>query len=199
MKLLISPTSPYVRKVMVVADEGGIKDRIDLEKANTKDPNNSIPEVNPLGKIPALVLDDGTCLYDSPVIAEYFNSLSGIDLMGADRWNTLRLQALADGMMDAAYIRATEAKAPAEEFRDAVHQKLKGKITRALDTLEEEADGFGDSLTIGHIAVACALGYLDFRHAADNWRDDRPALADWYDSFSARPSMMATVPEDPRS
>lgn len=199
MKLMVSPTSPYARKVVVVADEGGLKDKIELVRVNTKDPNNPISTVNPLGKIPALERDDGTCLYDSPVIAEYLVSLSDVDLMGGDRWYTLRLQALADGMMDAAYIRATEAKAPAEDFRDAFHKKLKGKIACALDALESEADGFGDEVTVGLIAVGCALGYLDFRHASDQWRNDRPALADWYDGFSARPSMMATVPEDPQS
>jgi glutathione S-transferase len=201
MKLRYSPTSPYVRKVMVAAIELGLADGIELLPTNVWDPETDIATHNPLGKVPALVIDDGTVLYDSPVIIEYLDSIgAGAELIpapGAARWEALRRQALGDGIDDAAVLRLLEGKRPPGEKSEAWIGRQKVAVDRSLDELEREADSLGEAVTVGHIAIGCALGYLDFRFAEDNWRAERPALADWYDGFSGRRSMMETVPEDP--
>jgi glutathione S-transferase len=200
MKLLYNPASPFARKVLVVADERGLSDRLERIKVApvpTK-PDAMIAADNPLGKVPTLVLEDGSSLYDSRVIAEYLDSMAGATLFPAGRparWTALRRQALGDGIMDAAVsIRYEKALRPAERvFQDWVNGQYT-KIWRALDVLEGEAASLSQDLTIGQIAIGCALGYLDFRFAADNWRASRPALADFYAIFGARRSMLATVP-----
>ena len=201
MKLRYSATSPYVRKVMVTAIELGMADGIELLPTNVWDPATDIATHNPLGKVPALALDDGTVLYDSPVICDYLDSLSGDPKLyparGPERWTALRHQALADGIMDAAVNRLLESKRPPGEKSDAWIGRQKVVIDRALDELEREADSLDDPLTIGHIAIGCVLGYLDFRFSEDNWRAERPALADWFDGFSGRRSFVETVPADP--
>lgn len=201
MKLRYSPTSPYARKVLVVAIEVGLADDIEPVATNLADPDCDIATHNPLGKIPALLIEDGTVLYDSPVICEYLCDRAGdtgvIPPAGPARWTALRRQALADGIMDAAVARLLESRRPPGEKSDAWIGRQKVVIDRALDELEREADGFGDAVTIGQIAIGCALGYLDLRFAEDNWRAERPALADWLDTFSAKRSMTTTQPKDP--
>lgn len=201
MKLRFSPTSPYVRKVLVVAHEAGLIDRVKIVPTLVANPDADFYRVNPLGRIPALELEGGETLYDSPVICEYLDSLhDGVKLFppaGGARWTALRRQALADGVLDAAVLRRAESLRPPERRFADWDAKHQGAVIRALDALEQEADGFGSAVTIGQVTVGCALGYLDFRFAAENWRDDRPALADWYDGFSARRSMAATEPRDP--
>lgn len=202
MKLRYSPTSPYVRKVMVTAIEAGLADSIELIPTNVWNPDSDIRAHNPLGKVPALELDDGMVLFDSPVVCEYLDSQhTGSKLFpeaGTDRWTALRRQALGDGIMDAAILRLLEDKRPPGEKSEAWIGRQKVSIERALDEVEAEADSLdNDDVTIGHIAIGCALGYLDLRFADDNWRAERPALADWFDAFSARRSMMDTTPADP--
>ncbi len=201
MKLRYSPTSPYVRKVCVVASEHGLDGRIERIPTDTRDPESDLSSVNPLGKVPALILDSGEAIVDSPVICEYLDSLPGgtplIPAAGAARWTALRQQALADGILDAAILRLIETARRPEELRWPGWIELQhGKIMRTLDALETQAAALGGALTLGQIAIGCALGYLDFRFPADNWRVGRPGLAAWYEGFAKRPSMMASAPRE---
>jgi len=201
MKLYYSNTSPYVRKVMVVAHERVLIDRIETLPASATpvNHNGTLAAVNPLGKVPALVLEDGTALYDSPVIAEYLDALDGAPVLlpasGPARWAALRQQAAADGLLDASIlIRYERALRPAEKQWEAWVDGQMLKIRQTLDGLEQEAAKFGSQPTIGTITVACALAYLDFRFAEEGWRTTRPALAAFYEAFAARASMVATAP-----
>jgi glutathione S-transferase len=199
MKLRYSATSPFVRKVLVCAIELGLDKKIERQPTNPNDPASDLGKQNPLVKVPSLQLDDGSSLYDSPVICEYLDSLAGNKFHpagGQVRWTALRRQALADGIMDAGVLVRGEVLRPAGEQSPGFIAKQKAKMTQSLDSLEAEADKFGDGLDIGLIAVASALGYVDFRFAADNWRTKRPKLARWYDRFAQRPSMQATAPKD---
>jgi len=199
MKLCYSGTSPFVRKVVVSAIELGLDNRIERQPTSAWDPATKLVEINPLSKVPALITDSGEALYDSPVICEYLDSLGGNRLFpsGAARWTALRLQALADGIMDAGVSARMEAQRPAEKQSADWAARQKAAIRRALDALEAEAASLDGQLTIGQVAVGCALGYLDFRYAADEWRKGRPKLAAWYEGFAKRPSMSTTVPKDP--
>lgn len=201
MKLRYSPVSPYVRKVMITAIETGQESVIDKVPTNPWDPETDLPDDNPLGKVPALLLDDGTTLFDSPVICEYLSARVGADLVpgeGAKRWRVLRLQALADGILDAAVLRLLETRRPEEIQKPDWIERQKRVIGRGLDALEASVGEWGDELTLGQITAAAACGYLDFRFPGDEWRKGRPALTDWYEAFAQRPSMKATVPADPR-
>ncbi|MDH5187466.1 MAG: glutathione S-transferase N-terminal domain-containing protein [Rhodospirillaceae bacterium] len=201
MKLHYSPTSPYVRKVLVSAIELGISASIELLPTNVWDPSTDIANYNPLGKVPALLTEGSEILYDSPVIVDYLNSLNpNIELVppsGRTRWNALRRQALGDGILDAAILRLLEEKRPDGERSNGWIARQKATVNRALDQFETEADGFGFDINIGTITTGVALGYLDFRFAGDNWRAEHPALADWFDIFCERPSMVETIPKDP--
>ena len=200
MKLLYSPASPYVRKVMVVAHETGLNDKIEMVTVGTTPvaPDAGVAAANPLKKIPALIADDGMPLYDSPVICEYLDSLhSGPKMFpsGAARWQALCLQAAGDGMLDAALLVVYESRFREEAMRNQawVDGQL-SKIDGALDSFEAAADSFGDRVDIGTITVGCGLGYIDFRLGHRDWRASHPKLAAWYKAFSARPSMDATKP-----
>ena len=201
MKLRYSPASPFVRKVLVVAKETGLDSRIEPVATSTTDPASGLAKENPLGKVPSLRLDDGTNLYDSRVICEYLDSLHGdpklLPASGEARWTALRRQALGDGIMDAAVLRRMESRRPANEQSPAYGEAQRGKVTAALDLLEREADGLDGGIDIGAIAIGCALGYLDFRFAHEDWRQGRPKLARWFEGFARRPSMQATVLKEP--
>lgn len=205
MKLSYSPTSPYVRKVSVTAIELGLAGHIERIPTNTQDRGSGIAEHNPLGKVPALILDDGGVLYDSPVICEYLDSRhDGPKLFpaeGPERWSALRQQALGDGILDAAILRMLETVRRPEKLRWQgwiAHQTA--KVTRALDRFEAEAEAatLAGPLTIGAITAGCALGYLEFRVPETDWRDGRPKLAAWYENFAQRPAMRETVPQAPK-
>jgi len=201
MKLRFSPTSPYVRKVMITAIETGQESVIEKVATNPWDPETDLPDDNPLGKVPALVVDEGLTLFDSPVICEYLSERVGATLVpagGINRWRVLRLQALGDGILDAAVTRLLESKRPEELQKADWVERQKRTIGRAVDSLEAEVGRWGDELSLGQITVAAALGYLDFRFPGDEWRRGRHALTDWYEAFAQRPSMKATVPADPR-
>lgn len=202
MKLRYSPTSPYVRKVTVTALETGLDGRIERIETATSDPG--LAAENPLGKVPTLITDDGTALCDSPVICAYLDSLhEGAPLIPAEgpaRWQDLNLAALADGMMDASLLRMMEVRLRPEDKRsEVVTENQRQKVRRGLDLMERwAAEGrLEGAPTPGRIALGCALGYLDFRFADDDWREGRPALTRWDRDFAARPSMQATVPQDP--
>jgi glutathione S-transferase len=202
MRLHYSYASPYVRKVMVVAIETGQESDLDLtpRKVSPVAPLGEVNRDNPLGKVPCLVTDDGQALFDSRVICEYLDSRHDRPKLfpaGPARWPALRRQAQADGILDAGILARYETVLRPEERRwpDWIEGQ-KAKIARALDALEGEAEGFGDAVDIGTIAVGCALGWLDFRYAKDDWRAGRPALAAWFERFAKRPSMAATVPKE---
>jgi glutathione S-transferase len=202
MKLMYSPTSPYVRKAMVLAIERGLDRKIEkvVMTASPITENKLLDKANPLAKVPALELDNGMTLFDSPVICEYLDSKHRGDKLfpasGARRWKALRQQAIGDGILDAALLVRYEGFMRPENLRWADWAAgQKRKFIQALDLLEKEAKDLSGGLTIGHITIACALGYLDFRFGDLNWRKGRPKLAAWYDKFSRRKSMQATIPQ----
>jgi glutathione S-transferase len=198
MKLYSNAASPFARKCRVVAHELGLK----LEEIRTLPAQDeNLRRINPLGKIPALVLDDGSVLIDSPVICEYLNHAgggkffpgTGVFQNNSGRWKALGLQALGDGLADAAvaWIVLGRENPPPQANRarqmEAIHA--------TLDVLERTK--FADPPTIGEIAVACAIGYVAFRLPDLDWKTSRPGLAAWYDRISQFPSMKATAPAQP--
>ena len=201
MKLHWSPRSPFVRKVMIVAHEAGLADRLTLERtvAATTKPHPELMRDNPLSKIPTLVLDDGTVVYDSPVICEYLDRMhAGPKLFppdGAARMTALRRQALGDGFLDFLLLwRDERARAQPSDVHLASYAAKRKSTLAAID---REVDNLAASaFSIGHIALGCALGYLDFRFVAEDWRGDHPRLARWHAGFGARPSVQATEPID---
>lgn len=200
MKLFHNPASPFVRKVRVVLLETGQDGDVELVPAGGSpvDDANMPVSLNPLGKIPALARDDGPPLFDSRVICRFFDARAGAGLYPEDRlWETLTLEALADGVMDAAVLMVYEARCRPEDKRHAPWVEAQWtKVERALDALEAGwMDHLSGPLDAGQIAVGCALGYLDFRHGPRNWRNGRPALADWEAQLAGRDSMAATRPE----
>lgn len=201
LALRYSFTSPYVRKVLVLAHETGLEGRIERIVTLPWDPGTDLPKDNPLGKVPALKTPEGW-LYDSLVICEYLDSLHEgprmFPLAGPERWRALRRHALADGVLDAAVLRRLETLRQTGEQSASWIERQQGVVTRGLDTLEAEAKDFGDRLDVGIIAAAVMLGWLDFRFASEDWRRGRPALAAWYEKFSRRPSMTRTVPKEPK-
>lgn len=195
MKLHFSPTSPYVRKVLACAIARGVEGRIERVPVNPHVSPPSLLADNPLSKVPCLVTDDGLALFDSPVICEYLDSLEGGLPMfphGTARWRALKLQAIGDGILDAAVGRRGEQAKPNEAARDAWMARQQAAVARCLDLLEKEPPH--RALDIGSIAVACALGYLDFRFSAEPWRDGHPKLAAWYDEFARNRAIADTAP-----
>ena len=196
LTLRSSPASPFGRKVKISMIELGLTDKIEIVVADTTNPTDPLRKQNPLGKIPTLVLEDGSTLFDSRVIVDYLDHLAGggrIIPAGAERFAQLRLQALADGICDAALLQVYEVRFRAAEMRHAGWvENQQGKIDRALATLETEPPAFADRPRIGEIALACALGYLDLRHEG-KWRAAHPRLVAWLDAFAAKvPAFEAT-------
>lgn len=198
MKLYYSRHSPFARKVRVTAIEKGLEDRLELALADVRQPDPEFLAVNPLGKVPALVRDDGGILINSPVICEYLDSLSGDPVLfpkdGAARWAALQLQALADGAFDAAILYQMERMRPDGERSDAFKERQRAKFGRALDLIENDMSVTEGPLNIGQIALACGFGYIDLRIGRDFWAEGRPRLERWVETFWERPSMQATVP-----
>jgi glutathione S-transferase len=181
--------SPFVRKCTLAAHILGLTEQITLESANTTDPTDPLHQQNPLGKIPTLILDDGETIYDSAVILAYLDHWGGGSrLYPGDpmaRIRNLRLEALADGIMDAAILQIYEVRVREEAMRSKVWMdRQAAKIAAALALLEAAPPAIEASPTTGTIALACALGYLDFRFAGA-WRADHPALVAWLEAFAA--------------
>lgn len=201
MRLFHSPTSPYVRKVMVTLLETGQADGVTLVPAagNPVDPGSMPVMHNPLGKIPALELPHGRVLYDSRVICRYLDARAGAGLYPSDDrlWDTLVIESTADGILDAAILMVYEERVRPEDKRFAGWEDGQwAKVSRALDTLQDRWMPHlqAPALDMGQIAVACALSYVKFRHAARDWRTGRETLADWHAGFEARATMQATQP-----
>lgn len=199
MKLYHAGTSPYVRKVMVMLHLTGQIDQVELiDGGGTPiDPNQSTAAANPLGKIPCLVTDDAGTLFDSRVICRYvdWRGKGGLYPEGAALFPVLTQEALSDGIMDAAILAVYEGRLrPAEiQFAPWVEAQL-GKCMNGVKALEATVDTLQGPANAGHIAVGCALGYLDLRHGDRNWRGAAPKLAEWFEGFGATPAMQATVP-----
>ncbi|MBK3505427.1 MULTISPECIES: glutathione S-transferase [unclassified Pseudomonas] len=202
MTLFHNPASPFVRKVRVLLIETGQQDRVTLQGCmpTPVNPDAQLVHENPVGKIPALRLADGSALHDSRVILDYLdhqhvgNPLIPRD--GSARWRRLTLASMADGIMDAAVlVRYETAMRPAEKHWDQWLNEQRNKIRRTLAELEANAIAeLASHFDIASISVACALGYLDFRHPDLQWRAANPQLADWYAKVSQRPSMLQTQP-----
>jgi glutathione S-transferase len=201
MKLHWSPRSPFVRKVMIVVHERGLAERVTCVRtvAATAKPHAELMQDNPLSKIPTLVLDDGTVIYDSPVICEYLDALGeGPRLFPAEpaaRLTASRRQALGDGFLEMMVLLRDERMRahPSDKHQSSAATR---KVA-VLNSLEREAPALAAApFGIGHIAIGCALSYLDFRYADENWRKDHPGLASWHATFAARPSVRATEPVD---
>jgi glutathione S-transferase len=203
MKLHWSPRSPYVRKVMVALHEVGLSDRVETVRTvvAVTQPNAVLQRDNPLSKIPTLVLDDGSALYDSRVICEYFDTLHAgpplIPTVGVERWTALRRQALADGLLDLLLVWRQELSRPAEQRSHAHLTAYDNKVTAALHILENEVGSLRTTVFgIAHIAIGCTLSYADFRFPELGWRSGRPKLEAWHRDFEARPTVRATAIED---
>lgn len=201
MKLISSGTSPFVRKVHVLLHETGQMDDLEIVTARTS-PFDTAPEVasaNPLGKIPALIRDEGPTIYDSRVICRFLDDRAQSNLYPQGRlWETLTLEATADGIMEAAVLmlyehRLRPAEAVLESWVDAQWDKIDSAVTALNARWVSHLRG---PLDMGQIAIGCALAYLDFRHDARGWRKGNDALDDWFALFSQRDSMQATQPAD---
>ena len=201
LRLYTSPTTPFGRKAMVLILEAGLADQVEIAQATGSPLDSSKMPLsqNPLGKIPALERGDGPAIYDSRVICRYLDDRAGAGLYPpAPRlWETLTLEATADGMIEAAILMLYEDRLRPEEKRfDGWVEGQWAKIARALDTLEGRwMSNLNGPLDMGQIAIGVALSYLDFRFDARGWRQGRPGLARWHDAFAARESMTATVPQ----
>jgi glutathione S-transferase len=202
MKLYVASASPFGRKCAILVHELGLEGRVDFEPAAVSpiNRNEEIARGNPLVKIPTLILDDGSALFDSPVICEYLDSFSGAPRFfpapGPARWVALKRQALADGLMDAAILLRYEQALRPEPLRwpDWVTAQ-QSKLIGALDAMEADAPSFGAGFDIGHVATACAVGYLDLRFPQVAWREGRARLAAWFAGVSQRQSLIATFPK----
>jgi glutathione S-transferase len=196
MILRSAPASPFGRKVKIAAAELGLSDRIEVVLADTMDANDPLRQQNPLGKIPTLVLEDGSTLFDSRVILEYLDHVAGggrIIPAGAARFPVLRLAALADGIAEAVLLQVYEGRYRPEEKRVQAWVDLQaGKVARGMAALEASPPALAETLDVGVIGVACALGYQDLRQGGE-WRKSHPRLVAWLDAFSARcPAFEAT-------
>ncbi len=199
MILRFSPSSPFVRKVRIALALLGFDNDVTIERADTTDPNDSLRKINPLGKIPVLIVEDGGAIYDSRVILDYLDERAGggkiVPRQGKDRLAALRLQALCDGILDASILTIYEGRFRKPEMREPKWLELQaGKVSRALAVLEAAPPPLDPLPNVGHIALACALGYRDFRFAG-SWRTEHPRLVAWLDNFAARvPAFAATKP-----
>jgi len=202
LRLFYAPTSPYVRKVMVVSHWLGLESRIErLESAaNPVARDERIAAFNPLAKVPAASTPEGQLLYDSRVICEYLDACGqgGLFPVGKRRWPALTRQALGDGLLDAALLARYErvARAPHEHSENWYQGQLT-KVHAALDAIERQIGELErNPVDIGTIAFGCALGYLDFRFPELGWRAAHPAAAAWFAEFDHQPAMVATRPHN---
>jgi glutathione S-transferase len=200
MKLHWSSRSPYVRKVMICACELGLADRIERihSVVSMSQPNAQVMRDNPLGKIPALILDDGRVFYDSAMICEYLDSLhAGTPLFpprGEARWTALRRHALGNGMLDTLLLWRSEMAKPVPRQTPEWLATFALKMRNALDTIEREADSLAQCpFDIGHIGIGAALVYLDFRFADLGWRNARTRSEAWMRQFLQRESVQKTT------
>jgi glutathione S-transferase len=199
MILRFSPSSPFVRKVRIAIALLGFDKDVTMERADTTDPNDSLRKTNPLGKIPVLIIEDGSAVYDSRVILDYLDDRAGggkiVPRDSKARLAALRLQALADGILDASILTVYEGRYRKAEMHEPKWLDLQaGKVSRALSVLEAAPPSIDPMPNVGQITLACTLGYRDFRFG-EGWRGEYPRLVAWLDNFAARvPAFAATKP-----
>ena len=198
MKCYVTNNSPYARKVRVVAFEAGLYDEVEW-KTITREERGDIQTFNPLGKVPVAILDAGDIVCDSPVICAYVDSLnSSRDLIPKSepkRWHVLTLEALGDGLGEAVIAVSQENQRSNEKRSQGIVDRQTGKTKSALSVLDEAASDFNDPPLMGEIAVACALGYMEFRDIVPGWRETYANLASWYTNILKRQSFTRTAPD----
>jgi glutathione S-transferase len=199
MRLFYSHASPYSRKVRIVARERNLLGSLEEVAANPLGEAAELQSANPLGKIPALIVNEKFALYDSPVICEYLDTLGAapqlVPVQGEARWLVLRAQALADGLLDSAVAIVYETRRPANEQSSTTMARWHGQIERALAAMAQQLPALPAVFNLGHIAFVSALGYLDLRHPAIDWRKAHPPLAAWFAALAQRPSVRDTLPQ----
>ncbi len=198
MKLYFSQNSPYARRPRLALHEAGLQGRVEEEDLTPRAENDAILFANgPGGKVPALITDTGAFIVESLLICRYLNDLSGNRLTPshpADRDKAIQLEGTASVLMDTLYFRTHEGRRDAAQQVTTVKEKDAKIAMDAYDALNEATADFGDTVNLGIIATVSALGYADWRHPGDNWRDGRPALAEWFENISERPAMRLTAP-----
>jgi glutathione S-transferase len=200
MILFSSPPSPFGRKIKIALSCLGMRDDVTVKQTNTMDPEDDIRGVNPLGKIPALVVDD-MVLFDSRVILDYLDARAGggkiLPASGPDRFNVMSMAALADGILDAAILVIYESRLRPEGMQvESFVEFQRDKIIRSLQSMPMENYDNGAMPDVAEIGLACALDYLDFRKQVE-WRDHAPHLVGWKDGFAAAvPGYADTMPSD---
>lgn len=197
MQLIHSTTSPYARKVRMLVIEKGLADRIEMVGANPLQDPPELLTANPLAKVPALVIEPGFALFDSPLLCAYLDSLAEpalIPAAGMARWRCLRREALADGVVDAAVASVMEGRRVETQRSPDWLGRWQAAILRGVEALETEADAIAERFYLGAIATAAALGYLDFRLPHIDWRASAPRLAAWLLEVGQRESFRATAP-----
>ena len=201
MKLYWSPASPYARKVRVVAYEKGLAGRIEEITVEPFSDPAALVTANPLGKVPTLIREDGEPLFDSAVICAWLDAHPaghGATLCpsaGPERWTVMKAEAVADGAMDLGMALTLERRKPEAERSPTSAARWRVQLAHTVDAMLPEIGRLPPHITLGHLAIVCALGYLDFRHPDFAWRDDRASLAAWYEGIAARPSLVATAPK----
>lgn len=199
MKCYFTDSSPFARKIRAACIETGLYDEVEWHMITREQRTEIIPGINPLGKVPVAVLDSGLVLMDSPVICAYVDSLNTgpklIPEAGEERWAALALESLGDGLGDAVVAAFIEDQRPGEKRSQAVVDRQMGKATNSLASLDARAGDFNDPPLIGEIAVACALGFMEFRDVVPGWRETNPNLAGWYTKILERTSFRRTSPK----
>lgn len=196
MKLFYSITSPYSRKALLTARALGLGDKVTLEVGSSMDPATKVDTVNPLGKVPALLLENSEAIFDSPVIVEHFLREAGADRTSDVVFKQLQLQAVADGIMDAAVNTVMDSRKPDGDPSPFWHERWRTSIMRSVKHIEDTHIALLGDWAFGTIGTACALDYLGFRLPELAWQQEAPKLAEWFDSIKDHPDFAETDPRN---